>query len=162
MWRLPRTTLMHLLWTWLLLESQKGSHTLFLSCIWTYSYQGFTWNWGNRMQLKPTTAWTPIMKGQTIPCSSPHGKSDITVSGTKDSDFFTENTVVIPASVFRSLLHGSASSEVERSGPSWGGLLTPPPPKKTPLSRSCGGMWSLLILSHFCCCQSQFLPDEIF
>lgn len=87
---------------------------------------------------------------QTITFFSPHVQSDITVSG-------TENTVVIPASVFRSSLHGSARSlsdllEVE---PSWGGLLKNEIKKKI-LSRSCGGMWSLSILSHFCCCQSQF------
>lgn len=92
---------------------------------------------------------------QTITFISPHVQSDITVSG-------TENTVVIPASVFRSSLHGSARSlsdllEVE---PSWGGLLKNEIKKKSCLDlvEECEvcRFWAISAAANL-----SFLPDEI-
>lgn len=76
---------------------------------------------------------------QTITFISPHVQSDITVSG-------TENTVVIPASVFRSSLHGSArslSDLLEVESRKWAFLRWTVKKRnkiKKILSRSCGGM----------------------
>lgn len=146
---MPHTTLMHLLWTWLLLESQKGATLYFIVMFLEQQLLGNFTEYRTQ-KLEPNYSMNTKSYGSdyniyfTSCTIRYHSQWD-----RKHSGYPCQCIQVLPAwlsPVFIRLAWGWAFLRwtVKKRN------------KKKILSRSCGGMWSLSILSHFCCCQSQF------
>lgn len=149
---MPHTTFMHLLWTWLLLESQKGA-TLYFFVMFPEQQLPGNFTEYRTWKLEPNYSMNTNNYGSdyTIYFTSCtiryHSQWD-----RKHSGYPCQCIQVLPAWLSPVFMRLAWGWEQEVGLPEVDCWKTK---QKKILSRSCGGE-SLSILSHFCCCQSQF------